>query len=66
MTDTGKGALFGSAGAAALGAIIYHGNPLAGALIGAASGALGGTIVGHSSLITGCPHHSAGPEWMCR
>jgi outer membrane protein OmpA-like peptidoglycan-associated protein len=47
MTDTTKGALFGSAGAAALGAIIYHGNPLAGALIGAASGALGGALVGH-------------------
>lgn len=47
MTDTSKGALFGSAGAAALGAIIYHGNPLAGALIGAASGALAGGIVGH-------------------
>ncbi|MDQ1336589.1 MAG: hypothetical protein QG552_3539 [Thermodesulfobacteriota bacterium] len=46
-TDTTKGALFGSAGAAALGAIIYHGNPLAGALIGAASGALAGGVVGH-------------------
>lgn len=47
MTDTTKGAVVGGAGAAALGALIYQGNPLAGALIGAASGVLVGGIVGH-------------------
>ena len=38
MTDTEKGGILGGAGGAALGAIIYHGNPLAGAVIGAAAG----------------------------
>ena len=47
MTDTAKGGILGGAGGAALGAIIYHGNPLAGALIGAAAGALTGGVVGH-------------------
>jgi len=48
MTDTGKGAVFGSLGGAALGALVdMHGNPLAGALIGAAGGALVGGVVGH-------------------
>ncbi len=47
MTDTTKGGILGGAGGAALGAIIYHGNPLAGALIGAAAGVLTGGVVGH-------------------
>ena len=47
MTDTEKGGILGGAGGAALGAIIYHGNPLAGALIGAAAGVLTGGVVGH-------------------
>ena len=47
MTDTQKGGIFGSAGGAAIGAIIDHGNPWAGALIGAAGGALSGALVGH-------------------
>ena len=47
MTDTSKGGILGGAGGAALGAIIYHGNPLAGALIGAAAGVLTGGVVGH-------------------
>jgi len=46
-TDTEKGAVFGGAGGAALGALIYHGNPLAGALIGAGTGVLTGGLVGH-------------------
>lgn len=46
-TDTGKGAVFGGVGGAALGAIIDHGDPWAGALIGAAGGALLGAAVGH-------------------
>jgi outer membrane protein OmpA-like peptidoglycan-associated protein len=47
QTDTGKGALFGGMGGAALGAIIDHGNPWAGALIGAVGGSLSGALVGH-------------------
>jgi outer membrane protein OmpA-like peptidoglycan-associated protein len=47
LSDTGKGGILGGAGGAALGALIYHGNPLAGALIGAATGALTGGLVGH-------------------
>ena len=47
MTDTEKGGILGGAGGAALGAIIYHGNPLAGALIGAAAGVLTGGLAGH-------------------
>jgi len=47
QTDTGKGAVFGGVGGAALGAIIDHGDPWAGALIGAAGGALIGAAVGH-------------------
>ena len=47
MTDTEKGGILGGAGGAALGAIIYHGNPLAGALIGAAAGVLTGAVAGH-------------------
>jgi len=47
QTDTGKGAVFGGVGGAALGAIIDHGDPWAGALIGAAGGALVGAAVGH-------------------
>jgi outer membrane protein OmpA-like peptidoglycan-associated protein len=47
MTDTEKGGILGGAGGAALGAIIYHGNPLAGAVIGAAAGVLGGAVAGH-------------------
>ncbi|EFK09776.1 OmpA family protein [delta proteobacterium NaphS2] len=47
MTDTEKGGILGGAGGAALGAIIYHGNPLAGAVIGAAAGVLTGGVVGH-------------------
>ena len=48
MTDTGKGAVIGSLGGAALGALVdMHGNPWAGALIGAAGGALAGGVVGH-------------------
>jgi outer membrane protein OmpA-like peptidoglycan-associated protein len=46
-TDTGKGALLGSAGGAAIGAIVDHANPWAGVLIGAAGGALTGGLVGH-------------------
>lgn len=48
MTDTGKGAVIGSLGGAALGALVdMHGNPWAGALIGAAGGALAGGAIGH-------------------
>jgi outer membrane protein OmpA-like peptidoglycan-associated protein len=47
MTDTGKGAVLGGGGGAALGAILDAGNPLAGAIIGAAGGALVGAAVGH-------------------
>lgn len=47
QTDTGKGAVFGGVGGAALGAIIDHSDPWAGALIGAAGGALIGAAVGH-------------------
>ncbi|MCG6881033.1 MAG: OmpA family protein [Deltaproteobacteria bacterium] len=47
MTDTEKGGILGGAGGAALGAIIYHGNPLAGAVIGAAAGVLTGAVAGH-------------------
>ena len=48
MTDTGKGAVIGSLGGAALGALVdMHGNPWAGALIGAAGGALAGGVVGN-------------------
>ena len=48
MTETGKGAVIGSLGGAALGALVdMHGNPWAGALIGAAGGALAGGVVGH-------------------
>ncbi len=47
LTDTQKGGILGGAGGAALGALIYHGNPLAGALIGAATGVLTGGLVGH-------------------
>jgi outer membrane protein OmpA-like peptidoglycan-associated protein len=47
MTDTGKGAVLGGGGGAALGAIIDTGNPLVGAVIGAAGGALVGAAVGH-------------------
>jgi outer membrane protein OmpA-like peptidoglycan-associated protein len=46
QTDTGKGAVVGGAGGAAIGALIYHSNPWAGALIGAAGGALTGALVG--------------------
>ena len=50
LTDTGKGAIIGSAGGAGLGAIIAaatDANPVAGLLIGAAGGALVGGVVGH-------------------
>ena len=48
MTETGKGAVIGGLGGAALGALVdMHGNPWAGALIGAAGGALAGGVVGH-------------------
>ena len=47
QTDTGKGAVFGGVGGAALGAIIDHSDPWAGVLIGAAGGALLGAAVGH-------------------
>jgi outer membrane protein OmpA-like peptidoglycan-associated protein len=47
MTDTGKGAVLGGGGGAAIGAILDAGNPLAGAVIGAAGGALLGAAVGH-------------------
>jgi outer membrane protein OmpA-like peptidoglycan-associated protein len=47
MTDTGKGAVLGGGGGAAIGAILDAGNPLAGAIIGAAGGALVGAAVGH-------------------
>jgi outer membrane protein OmpA-like peptidoglycan-associated protein len=47
MTDTGKGAVLGGGGGAALGAILDAGNPLAGAIIGAAGGALLGAATGH-------------------
>jgi outer membrane protein OmpA-like peptidoglycan-associated protein len=46
-TDTGKGALLGAAGGAAIGAIVDSANPWAGVLIGAAGGALTGGVVGH-------------------
>jgi len=46
QTDTGKGAVIGGAGGAAIGALIYQSNPWAGALIGAAGGALTGALVG--------------------
>ena len=47
MTDTTKGGILGGAGGAALGALIYGSNPLAGALIGLGAGAITGGIVGH-------------------
>jgi outer membrane protein OmpA-like peptidoglycan-associated protein len=47
MTDTGKGAVLGGGGGAAIGAILDAGNPLAGAIIGAAGGALLGAATGH-------------------
>ena len=47
MTDTGKGAVLGGGGGAAIGAILDAGNPLAGAIIGAAGGALVGAAAGH-------------------
>ena len=47
LTDTTKGSVIGGAGGAALGALIYGSNPLAGALIGLGAGALTGGIVGH-------------------
>ncbi len=47
MTDTGKGAVLGGGGGAAIGAILDAGNPLAGAVIGAAGGALLGAAAGH-------------------
>jgi outer membrane protein OmpA-like peptidoglycan-associated protein len=46
-TDTGKSALLGGGGGAAIGAIVDSANPWAGALIGAAGGALTGGLVGH-------------------
>ena len=47
LTDTTKGSVIGGAGGAALGALIYGSNPLAGALIGLGAGAITGGIVGH-------------------
>jgi outer membrane protein OmpA-like peptidoglycan-associated protein len=47
MTDTGKGAVLGGGGGAAIGALLDAGNPLAGAVIGAAGGALLGAAAGH-------------------
>ena len=47
MTETGKGAVLGGGGGAAIGAILDAGNPLAGAIIGAAGGALIGAATGH-------------------
>jgi outer membrane protein OmpA-like peptidoglycan-associated protein len=47
LTDTEKGGVMGGVGGAALGALIYGSNPLAGALIGLGAGAITGGIVGH-------------------
>jgi outer membrane protein OmpA-like peptidoglycan-associated protein len=45
-TDTGKGAVIGGAGGAALGALIDRRHPWTGAMIGAAGGAIAGGLVG--------------------